>query len=429
MPESKTKKRRISGVKASRERYIQLHEFLLFDPRYRGMKDKAKILYAFLRKKTQYFREQTEQAENGMKGTKSYRDAEGDIFCVSDNSELSIVLQCHINRVGDFTKELIKFGLLDIEKTFRKAHRLYILDPEELSDSWQYINEANKKREEVQKENQEKAKKYKESQKSNADEEIDDSEGVNNSQGSESEEDGGKSSNSSNSQNVSYNNSQNVSYYNSQNVRHIKLKGFILIKKNSYVFKRKNLSIYNKVKNINIASPIENVLLKQIDRLKSDYLPVVEIKFNSYKDQIDDHKFADILNTVLSHNIKSSFSNYLDRSLNAYLENRSKFEQAPNQPIRTEKLPEGYDQPDESGIDYDEMSREELLNAKETFVALSREIPEELKAALDRIVPSWKLEKIVGYKEIPDSIDKLSPKEREEYLRQEAELDKILENL
>ncbi len=93
---------RITGKKASAERYIPFHEFLLFDPKYREMKDKAKILYAFLRKKSLDNESYTNKYEEGEEGfTRSYRDENGEIYIIADNSELSIILQCHPNRVKD----------------------------------------------------------------------------------------------------------------------------------------------------------------------------------------------------------------------------------------------------------------------------------------------------------------------------------------
>ena len=55
--------KRIKGRKASLDKYIPFYEFLLYDPTYREMKEKAKILYSFLRKKTAYFEERTEAYE------------------------------------------------------------------------------------------------------------------------------------------------------------------------------------------------------------------------------------------------------------------------------------------------------------------------------------------------------------------------------
>ena len=53
--------KRITGRKASADTFTPLYEFLLFDPTYREMKAKAKILYSFLRKKTLYFEKITEE--------------------------------------------------------------------------------------------------------------------------------------------------------------------------------------------------------------------------------------------------------------------------------------------------------------------------------------------------------------------------------
>jgi predicted transcriptional regulator len=103
----------------------------------------------------------------------------------------------------------------------------------------------------------------------------------------------------------------------------------------------KNLSIINEIEKLELHPKIVKVLDRQIDRLNSDYIPAIELKFNSYQESVGVDKFADILNTVLSQEIKSNFANYLDRSLNTYLDNRSKFAAVnnDNKPIREEKIP------------------------------------------------------------------------------------------
>jgi hypothetical protein len=182
---------------------------------------------------------------------------------------------------------------------------------------------------------------------------------------------------------------------------------------------KKNLSIYDKVKNLNIDLPIKKTLLKQIDRLKSDYLPVIEIKFNAYKDQIDAYKFADVLSTVLSRDIKSNFSNYLDRSLNTYLENRSKYQNKKQQPIRTEKLPEGYDQPNTSpeGIDFNSMTVEQLLEHRKFVQSLGQEPSADLDKVLESRYPDfWKIRLREKHeKKIDSSVEDMSPEERKNY--------------
>src|SRR4051794_36008010 len=159
---------RITGKKASAIRYIPFNEFLLFDPKYREMKDKAKILYAFLRKKSLDNEHYTYKHEEGEEGfTRSYRDENGEIYVIADNSELSIILQCHPNRVKDQKDELKIYGLLEEVPQFQKASRLYILTPKEdqLSERWNYIEEMKQLRAETEKINTEKFKKYKEKKK------------------------------------------------------------------------------------------------------------------------------------------------------------------------------------------------------------------------------------------------------------------------
>jgi hypothetical protein len=186
------------------------------------------------------------------------------------------------------------------------------------------------------------------------------------------------------SQNATPEKSQNATPEKSQNAHKVITKD---LNKNKKINKKEleNLSIYEEIENLDITLPVKKVLFNQIDRLNSSYLSVVELKFNAYSDQVDPHKFADILTTVLSKDIKSSFSNYLDRALSTYIENRAKYATGPSKPVRTEKLPEGYDQPDESGLDYSAMTKKELMNSKEVFDMLKRDLPIELKDALEKL--------------------------------------------
>lgn len=204
---------RITGKKASADSYMPFYEFLLYDPLYREMKDKAKILYSFLRKKTADWKLLTEKTEAGEEGfTQSYRDDNGEIYVIADNSELAIILQCHPNRVKDQKDELKRFGLLDEVPRFNEsgnklAPYLYALEPKEdsITERWMYIEEMKKLRSDIRKENQEKAEKHKAKKAEKSTNEAD---------------------SQSNQQNVGWSNSQNVSQSNQQNVsKNINLKG------------------------------------------------------------------------------------------------------------------------------------------------------------------------------------------------------------
>ena len=274
---------RITGKKASAERYIPFHEFLLFDPKYREMKDKAKILYAFLRKKSLDNESYTNKYEEGEEGfTRSYRDENGEIYIIADNSELSIILQCHPNRVKDQKDELKHYGLLDEVPQFQKASRLYILTPkeEQLTERWTYIEEMKQLRAKTEKSNKEKFKKHKEKRKSEQSSNTNDS--------------------CHNSQNVSYNNSQNVSYNNSQNVSKIYLKGF---KSTPEGFKSTfNLSISEDIEKAELPIKLKQTLINKIDRLIEFDIQIsdIDLHFNANKDTHKEAEYNFVLDNLLS---------------------------------------------------------------------------------------------------------------------------------
>jgi hypothetical protein len=182
---------------------------------------------------------------------------------------------------------------------------------------------------------------------------------------------------------------------------------------------KENLSIVEKIEDVELPTSVKNILKNQIDRLKSSYLPIIVLKFNAYKDSVNVDKFADVLNTVLSHEIKKDFSNYLDRSLNTYLENRTKYQNKSQQPIRTEKLPEGYDQSNVSpeGIDYNSMSVEELLEHRKFVQSLGQEPSADLEQILEERYPDfWKVKLREKHEnKIDSSVDDMTPEERKKY--------------
>jgi hypothetical protein len=148
---------------------------------------------------------------------------------------------------------------------------------------------------------------------------------------------------------------------------------------------KKNLSLEDELEILELPSAIVTVLNNQIDRLKSSYLPIIVLKFNAYQEFVNAEKFADILNTVLSQEIKSSFANYLDRSINTYIGNRSKFNPINSKPTRTEKLPEWFggssndvEQPNDEIIKsnfYASMNLDELIETKTFHEELGQEVP------------------------------------------------------
>jgi hypothetical protein len=338
--ENKVEKgKRIAGRKASAERYIPFYEFLLFDPKYREMKDKAKILYSFLRKKTmdneKKFESYEEAIANGKdpagKGTESYLDENGDIFCIADNSELSIILQCHPNRVKDQKDELKKYGLLDEIPQFRKASRLYVLEPKTLTERWTYIEEMIELRKDTEQENLKKYKKHKEKVKEEKAKKT-------------ADENPSSEVDSSNSQNVSYYNSQNVSYYNSQNVSKYQSKGF---KSNLKDFKSTfNLSISEDIKNSALPIPLKKLLDKKIDRLIKFEINIsdIDLHYNAVKEVYPENEYAFVLDNLIAKMTfkPNNFASVMDDWLKRNKENLIKMIQhakEKNKPIPKEMLP------------------------------------------------------------------------------------------
>lgn len=315
---------RITGYSASATRYIQLNEFLLFDPLYREMKDKAKILYAFLKKKTVDNKDRTEKFEAGEEGfTKSYRDENGEIYVIADNSELSIILQCHPNRVKDQKDELKLYGLMDEVPQFQTASHLYLLTPQEdqLTERWQYIEEIKELRHKTQEENKKKAEKSKE-KKAQKKEETHNSQNVS----YEIHE-------NDNSQNVSYDNSQNVSYNNSQIVSKNQSKSF---KSTLESFKPTlNLSIQES----GLKDALKKTLEDRIDRLIEYKIKVSDIEnhFNAVEEIYWISEYNYVLACLLDQMTEKP-KNFGAVMNNWLLRNRSEFNNIPPKQNRSDKL-------------------------------------------------------------------------------------------
>jgi len=156
---------KIPGKKASAEKYKKLYEFLLFDPLYKDMRNDAKILYCYLRDKVPYFENLTEEFESGMENTRSYRDEEGYIFIVADNTELELILNVTEPTLRTVKKELMTYGLLKRVPQPHQADRLYPLEPSQLTERWKHIEEFKKKRAERKEQNIAKREKRKEQNK------------------------------------------------------------------------------------------------------------------------------------------------------------------------------------------------------------------------------------------------------------------------
>lgn len=351
------KGQRINGKKASATRYIPFYEFLLFDPMYREMKDKAKILYAFLRKKSMDNEEKTQKYEEGEEGfTRSYRDENGEIYVIADNSELSIILQCHPNRVKDQKDELKRYGLLEEVPQLKAASYLYVLIPNEdqLTDKWTYIEEMKTLRAETQKVNKEKFKKYKENKESK-----------------KSSVDKGSVHNQ---QNVSYDNQQNVSYHNQQNVSKIYLKGFKSIPES--LKPTLNLSIEETTLPIAIQITLKN----QIDRLIEYNIKIsdIEIHYHAVSEIYNESEYNFVLHDLFDEmkekprKFASVMNNWLERNRVNQSNVPDKNENGGKTPIRKEKEPywlnKDDEHPEEKKDENSHMDREQFeLEKKALF--------------------------------------------------------------
>ena len=330
------KGQRITGKKASAERYIPFYEFLFFDPLYREMKDKAKILYSYLRKKSIDNKEKTQKFEEGEEGfTKSYRDENGDIFVIADNSELSIILQCHPNRVKDQRDELKKYGLLDeVSRLNDEGNKIssawYVLqpNPETLSERWNHIEEMKKLRGKMKDENQKKKEKYlakKKVERAAKKAEKNDISNVN-------------------QQNVSYANQHFVGYVNQQNVSKIYPKGF---KSNPEPIKSTfNLSISEDIQNSALPIPLKKILDKKIDRLIKFEIPIsdIDLHYNAVKDIYPENEYAFVLDSLIAKMAfkPKNFASVMDDWLKRNREKLIKMIQQKKEkkePIRKEYIP------------------------------------------------------------------------------------------
>jgi hypothetical protein len=138
-----SKGQRITGKQVSKETYIKLNDFLLFDQQYRKISSNAKLLYSYLRNKMNFFQKQTEMYNEGLEGTRSYIDKEGNIFCLADNSELMYMINITEPTLIKIKKELESFNLLEQIQIKDRPNQLYILEPIEISEKWTYLEEIN----------------------------------------------------------------------------------------------------------------------------------------------------------------------------------------------------------------------------------------------------------------------------------------------
>ncbi|GAA3332316.1 hypothetical protein GCM10020331_091980 [Ectobacillus funiculus] len=63
---------------------------------------------------------QTEANEQGMEGTRSYRDDSGYIYLLADNTELTYLFQISEPTLVKIKKELARYGLLEEVRVKRR---------------------------------------------------------------------------------------------------------------------------------------------------------------------------------------------------------------------------------------------------------------------------------------------------------------------
>ena len=158
-----SKNKKLSKQQIQAHQYIQLRDFLLYDPHYNKLSDRAKILYSHLLNKISLFAKRQELYEMG-EGSKSYCDDEGNLFIIADNVELMYILNCSEPTAIKAKEELEAYDLLLQEEVKDQANRLYVLEPIDLADRNEYIQEiiklrAEKKQADKEKREAEKKKK------------------------------------------------------------------------------------------------------------------------------------------------------------------------------------------------------------------------------------------------------------------------------
>lgn len=326
---------KISGKQATKDAYIKFFEFLMFDQNYRTLSPNAKILYSFLRNKINYFANITtatelameEAAANGetLKGTKSYRDSDGYIYCIADNTELEYLLNVAESTVTRIKAELHIAGLLLEVPTKNKANRLYPLEPslDDLQEKWEYIQEINELREKKQKAAAERAQKHAEKKRKAAAEK-------------KAQKLAEKQKKISNKQNESYSNKQNESYGNKQNESKLEL-NLSKLELNSSQLEPKYLSIINRLKNTDLHDTTKTVIQKNIDRLTDNKLNIIVDLFELYKTELSEVAFNAVIVRVLHATVKTSFRGFLEKSIKTEISTKSS--ETTNNSARPEMVP------------------------------------------------------------------------------------------
>ncbi|MCC2483682.1 replication initiator protein A [Bacillus pacificus] len=326
---------KISGKQATKDAYIKLFEFLMFDQNYRTLSPNAKILYSFLRNKINYFTNITtatelaieEAAANGetLKGTKSYRDSDGYIYCIADNTELEYLLNVAESTLTRIKTELHVAGLLLEVPIKNKANRLYPLEPslDDLQEKWQYIQEINELREKKKIAAAERAQKHAEKKRKAAAEK-------------KAQKLAEKKQKISNKQNESYSNKQNESYSNKQNESKKELNLSELELSSSHL-EPKYLSIINRLNTTDLHDTTKIVIQRNIDRMTDNKLDIIVDLFELYKTELSTVEFNAVIARVLKAQIKTSFRGLLEKSIKTEINTKSS--ESNNNPVRSEIVP------------------------------------------------------------------------------------------
>ncbi len=362
---------KISGKQATKDAYIKLFEFLMFDQNYRTLSPNAKILYSFLRNKINYFTNITtatelaleEAAANGetLKGTKSYRDSDGYIYCIADNTELEYLLNVAESTLTRIKAELHVAGLLLEVPTKNKANRLYPLEPslDDLQEKWQYIQEINELREKKKIAAAERAQKHAEKKRKAAAEK-------------KAQKLADKQKKSSNKQNESYSNKQNESYGNKQNESKKELNLSELEPSPSHL-EPKYLSIINRLNNTDLHDTTKIVIQRNIDRLTDNKLDIIVDLFELYKTELSTVAFNAVINRVLKSKVTKSFQGLLETSIKKEI--ATKIPEAEHNAIRKEKLPKWMNEDeDQETVATDKMDESKLEQFKKQVLETAESI-------------------------------------------------------
>lgn len=295
---------KISEQENNATTYIKFYEFLLFDPNYRGLSEKAKLLYSYLRSRVSYFEFQTKSHEKGIEGTKSYRDEEGFIYCVSDNTELEYILKATEPTVINLKQELEMYGLLSQQAVKDKANRLYVLKPKKVAEKWTYIEEIKKLRKQKEEANKIKRQKQKEKRQK---------------QKEQKSEKASKPQNVGDLNNASHRDSKNLSHGDLNNLSKIQSKS---LNSNLSSKIKLNQSISEEeINNSILPEPIKASLHKEIDRLIYHNLSMLDV-FNNYelhKESATDAQYIAALEYALQEKQIKNFSNLMATNVTTQL--------------------------------------------------------------------------------------------------------------